>query len=385
MHANARKILIILAVVVVGGIWLGSKSLRSKLGTRFGSRRSAGPQATKNPDREPGHRGLPLCFVLETLSAATKPDFTDCLLLVPGQNEVEAFEVNLRNGLFLLAKTDLSLLGTPPIVFTRTFRASSNWSTVWEIPAAHVYNIYPTGSRYPYTYIDLNLADGESLQYVRISPGTGYADAVYEHTSTYTALYGSQIKWNGNGWDLTLSDGTVYFFPEAYNATRPAQGALVGIRDRTGNALRLTRNPAGNLLKVISPDGRWLELDYAGNSITQLKDSLGRIVSYEYDTRGRLWKVTEPNGGATEYAYDDSNRLLTVKSSAGTIVLKNEYDARGRITRQILAGRNSYRFKYTTDAHGNTIRTDVNDARGTLASITFSGSSFSLTTRAQSQ
>ena len=38
--------------------------------------------------------------------------------------------------------------------------------------------------------------------------------------------------WNGNGWDLTLKDGTVYVFGD--------NAPLQSIRDRFGNTVTLT-------------------------------------------------------------------------------------------------------------------------------------------------
>ena len=67
------------------------------------------------------------------------------------------------------------------------------------------------------------------VHYVRTSPGTGWADAVFEHTSTPSAFYKSAIRWNGHGWDLTLKDGTVYVFGE--------NAPLQAIRDRYGNTM----------------------------------------------------------------------------------------------------------------------------------------------------
>lgn len=380
MRGKAWKISIALGIAL--GIGLALKSLYFKSGTITSpteARPKTGSQITQQSDREPGPSGLPPCFFLQPPWPAKKPNIGDCLLLVPEESEVEAFEVNLHTGLFVLIKTDLFLPGTQPIVFTRTFRPWSNWSSAWEIPAAHVFDIYPTGSRHPYTFMYLNLPDGEILHYLRISPGTSYSDAVYEHTGTRTALYGSRVKWNGTGWDLTLKDGTVYVFPDSYYATRPAQGAVVGIRDRYGHILRLARDSAGNLIRITSPDSRWLEFNSASNGITQVKDSLGRVVQYAYDAHGRVAKVTDFNARVTEYTYDQSNHLLTIKDPRGVIILRNEYDPHGRVIRQTQADGSSYQFRYMANEYGNTLETDVIDPRGNIKRVYFNGSTYIVT------
>ncbi len=380
MRVHVWKVLIGLGVLL--GMGFALRSLLFKPGSFSTSelRPEPSPPIAGSSTQEPERSGLPPCFFLQGVPSATKkPTVGDCLLLVPGQSEVDTFEVNLRTGLFVLAKTDLFLPDTLPIVFTRTFRSRASWFNVWEIPAAHVYDVYPTGSRYPYTYIDLHLPDGQSFHYGRISPGTSYADAIYEHTSTHTLLQGSRIKWNGNGWDLTLKDGTVYLFPKAYYAARPAPAALVGMRDRRGQVLTLTRDRGGNPVKITSPNHQWLELSGASSSITQLRDDQGRVVKYEYDAYGRLSKVIRFDGLTAEYSYDEFNRLLTVKGPRGIVVLRNEYDPNGRVIKQTQADASSYRFRYVMNEYGNILQTDVIDPRGNVTRLTFSGNSYTVT------
>ena len=37
------------------------------------------------------------------------------------------------------------------------------------------YDVFPVGTRYPFTWIDLIFSDGARVHYDRISKGTGYA------------------------------------------------------------------------------------------------------------------------------------------------------------------------------------------------------------------
>jgi YD repeat-containing protein len=54
-------------------------------------------------------------------------------------------------------------------------------------------------------------------------------------------------------------------------------------------------------------------------------------VGYTYDSSGRLWKVTDPEGGITEYTYDAAHRMLTLKDARGTVYLTNQYDTSDRV------------------------------------------------------
>jgi hypothetical protein len=54
--------------------------------------------------------------------------------------------------------------------------------------------MFLVGDVNPYTYVDLILPDGGRIHYVRISPGTSYVDAEYEHIATPTAFYKSRVQ-----------------------------------------------------------------------------------------------------------------------------------------------------------------------------------------------
>lgn len=135
------------------------------------------------------------------------------------------------------------------------------------------------------------------MHFSRISPGTSFVDAVYEHSGTPSAFYKSRVSWTGSNWELRMSDGTVLIFPEAFNATTPAKTAMIGVRDRRGNAIHLKRDTAGQLLEIQSVSGRFVRLSYdEANRISKITDNAGRITRYLYDGPGRLTKVTSPDG-----------------------------------------------------------------------------------------
>jgi YD repeat-containing protein len=166
--------------------------------------------------------------------------------------------VDLSTGLFLNENTDLALADSIAVTLTRTYRQRDTLSRAFGIGSSHPYEMFLVGDTFPYTFLEVILPDGGRVRYTRISAGTSYSDAVYEHTSTPTTFYKSTIGWNGNGWDLKLKNGTTYIFPEAFGAGRPAEGALTGIRDRYGNMLTLEHDGLSNLTKIITPMGAGL-------------------------------------------------------------------------------------------------------------------------------
>ncbi|MCC6175189.1 MAG: hypothetical protein IT305_07805, partial [Chloroflexi bacterium] len=217
--------------------------------------------------------------------------------------------VDLETGLFILEKTDLALPDTTPLALTRTYRPNDSQSRPFGIGATHPYEIFlwttmANGGWQDYTKVWLVLPDGARVYYPRISPGTGWTDAVFENTDAPTAYYKSRITYRSWGWDLTFQDGTVYRFGD--------NAPLQWMRDRYGNLTRILRtgtdaygNGTGQITRVISPNGRWIAFTYGtGNRVSQAMDNLGRTVGYTYDGSGRLTKVTDPAGGETEYTYD---------------------------------------------------------------------------------
>jgi RHS repeat-associated protein len=288
----------------------------------------------------------------------------------PGQGTPDGGDpVDLGTGLFVLQKTDLALQDVIPLALTRTYRPGDNATHPFGIGATHPYALR-LWSAALYVEADLVLPDGGTIHYVRTSPGTGYADAVFEHTTTPGPFYQSRMVWNGDGWDLTLKDGTVYVFGDP----EPLQA----IRDRFGNTVQLTWDAANErVTKVTSPTGRFIEFTYDGfDRITQAKDNIGRTVGYEYDAAGRLWKVTDARGGVTEYSYDIAHRMLTIKDPRNIVYLENEYDTSGRVIRQTQADGGEYEFTYTVNGSGQITQTDVTDPRGVVRRVTFNGDGY---------
>jgi hypothetical protein len=209
----------------------------------------------------------------------------------PGSCSQAGDPVDCSTGPFLNTETDLRLADLLPIDFGRTYRNNDTLSRAFGLGSSSSYDLFLWSSN-PYQEVDLILPDGGRVHYKRISPGTSYDDAVFEHTSTPTAFYKSRITWAGafNGWSLRLKDGTVLAF-EQYRSLR-------AIIDRYGNRTTIdrTREGRGPISQITSPSGRWISLtsDSAGR-VTQARDNLGRTVTYRYDSAGRLsldpWRI----------------------------------------------------------------------------------------------
>lgn len=280
--------------------------------------------------------------------------------------------VDPSTGVFLLHKTDLYLPDVIPLALTRTYNSGDNVARVFGRGMTHPYAMF-LSSQAQYSQADLVLPEGGLIHYVRVSAGTGSTDAVFEHTATPTAFYKSRLAWNGNGWDLTLTDGTVYVFGE--------NAPLQAIRDRYGNTVTVTRTGGqmGNITRVTSANGRWLAFTYdASNRIMQVADNAGRTVGYTYDAAGNLATVTDPENNVTTYTYDPtSNQLATIKDGRNIVYLTNQYDpATGLVRQQTLADPTyTYTFAYTGQA-GSITQTDITNPRGYVERLAFNSSHY---------
>jgi YD repeat-containing protein len=276
----------------------------------------------------------------------------------------DVFEVDLRSGTFVLRRTDLYVDDSIPLVFTRIFHTwgrpnwdrDGNWAfkgdaahPAFGAGSTHSYDICPMGTRFPYTLMDLYLGDGTFLHMNRISQGTGYADAWFEQTAVSAEFYKARLWWNGSGWTLHFQDGTIYQFPDGYYSTNLAQGAAFEMRNPQGQRVQFIRDAQRNLRRLVSPAGRWISLDYDTNGqVSRAQDDDGHAIDYAYDSQGRLIRVRDNRGPDLRYIYDSFHlgKMMAIESGNGTMLLRNSYDAGGRITRQVTADGTEYGYRY---------------------------------------
>ena len=337
------------------------------------------------------------------------------------KNPKDGEPVDLQTGLFVYTKTDLVLNDVIPLVLTRTYRQGDYISRDFGIGMNTNYDIFLVGDDSSnlegFTYQDLVLADGGQIRFTRTSPCTGSngfcqeSGAVYTATSTPGDFYGATLALTGGRWVITKRDGTVYIFPATWLASAARQFALIGMYDRYGNALTFTRDSNSNLIKVTSPNGRWIQFSYdSSNRITQAQDNIGRTTSYTYDpASGGLATATDANGGVTKYTYDASAEMLTITDPSNVVYLQNEYTSTGfigvatsnsssrvraadccsgtivntpvtapvnMISKQTQADGGTYQFVYFLDSNGNVIQTNVTDPRGYQRTVTFNSDGY---------
>jgi len=274
------------------------------------------------------HRQAPVAAEMKTASAPTAQAEYPCLAVRPAVGDaagnqiprakvstcppdlrtsdaVDTVEIDLRYGAVVTCHTDLAVPDVVPLMLTRCYRSFDEHSRAFGVGWNLAYDVFPIGSRQPYTWIQLIFADGARVHYQRISKGTGYADAVYEHAESATRFRGSRFQWNGKGWDLLFADGALWNFPESYAATRGVEGALSAMRDAQGRKITIERDRYSNLVRVVSPGGKTIELQYdKSHRIVRATAGTGGSAVYEYDVAGRLVKAQDEARRVVRYTYD---------------------------------------------------------------------------------
>jgi YD repeat-containing protein len=267
---------------------------------------------------------------------------------------VNQFEVDLHTGRFILRQTDLFVPDVMPLWFTRTYIVWDYHSRAFGVGGNHPYDICPTGTRFPYTYQDLNLEDFYQVHMPRISKGTSFADAVFRHNDTSSEFYGALDAWNGNGWTLTFRDGRKFYFPEAYQAKGYAQGAATAMEDAQGHRIQLKRSKVRNLEQLISPAGHTIRFKYdLADRIVEAADDAGNFRKYSYDYGGHVDTVSDHSHVLYRFEYQrlmngkgyDPYLLTAVMDGDWNVLLRNKY-LWGRVQEQQLAGGEIFRYDY---------------------------------------
>lgn len=296
------------------------------------------------------------CIYASVDGGTTVPQLGNCAMPTTHAGPVDRFEVDLRYGSFILRQTDLYLADVFQVPLTRTY-VSNDWIHPNPVHAFgrnsnHPYDIAPLGNRNPYTFQLIGFEDSNFVYFDRISKGTGYGDAVYQHTETSTRFYKATQAWNGSGWTTRLADGSEIRFPESYNATNMAQGSAIEMRDAQGNRLELRRDPRRNLQEIRTPHGRSISFSYDGSSrIVEARDDAGQWARYKYNSEGMLTDVSLSSGRGHHYTYD--RELMTqIMDEKQHVLLRNWYDRSDALVRQEVANSGTYSYKYEFGSNG---------------------------------
>lgn len=286
-----------------------------------------------------------------------------------GELRSHRWNIEYTSGTFIYSQTDFYLNDSIPINFTRVF-LNRDISAAFGIGMNASYDMTLAGDADQFSYVDLVMPDGEQFHFRRVSPGTSWTGSVFRcesrsNGSPNNAFWDSSLWWDGVGWSLKLTNGTLMKLPAVTGDFKPGRGSPVSIEDGKGNTLKIDRDGEGNILSITSPHGAFIHFQHdLYNRITRASDSLGHAIRYSYDDYGRLAAVNDSREGVTRYFYDSANNLARITRPDGRTWISVEYDNRSRVTKMTFEDGSSSSYSYETGAHGAIIAVKVISSNG---------------------
>jgi YD repeat-containing protein len=289
--------------------------------------------------------------------------------LFSGDVRYHRWNLDYATGVFSHNQTDFYIGDSIPLNLTRVYLNRFE-SQAFGAGMSASCDILLLGDSVRFTYLDLIMPNGQQFHFKRISPGDSWAGSVFRsdpasNQALKSAFLGATLWWNGNGWSLRLTDGTLMKFPAVHGNIRVVRGALLSIEDAHGNAFVIRRDHEGNILEIVSPHGASVVLTHdMKNRISKAIDSFGNTVSYSYDDFDRLVAVSDSREGTTRYAYDEGNNLVRVTKPDGADWLRIEYDSQARVVKVTFEDGSSCRYAYKTDSQGAVVAVDLFPSNG---------------------
>ncbi|WP_086860104.1 putative T7SS-secreted protein [Streptomyces milbemycinicus] len=278
--------------------------------------------------------------------------------------------IDLATGKMFLPQTDVTLPGALPLVFTRRVESGytegrwfgSSWSSTvdqrLEIDAEGVVFVSEDGLllSYPHPAPDLStlpetgprwpLDRNEHGDYTVTDPAGG-------HTRHFT---GPSDGGDGTARLEQISDRSGNFITFEYDSG----GTPTAIVHSAGYHLKLTTQD-GRItalhLAGAAADGTDQELiryGYADGNLTEVVNSSGLPLRFEYDDESRVISWTDTNERRYDYVYDNRDRCIAQGGEAGHIALRLDYDRIDQGT--------GHRITTVTTVDGHATRYLFNDA-----------------------
>lgn len=280
--------------------------------------------------------------------------------------------IDLGTGLYVREDEDLVVRQVPGLTLRRTYLSNYRVSKQFGVGTTHDGEIYLIGDAVRFQSASLILAAGTRIEFARISPGTSFWNAMYEHREFGGGWLGARLGWTGASWALRRMDGSLSVF-QGCSGSRVC--SILKARDADGHTVLYQRDTQGRLARMESGT-EWIAFDYnSDNRIARAYDSSERQVRYDYDTRGRLSRVVGHDGAIRRYTYTAQDQMATI-NEPGTDI-ENVYDADGRCIRQINrfpgekdAAPYVFDFSYRV-AHGTVVETVTKRSDGTWSKQAF--------------
>ncbi len=169
-----------------------------------------------------------------------------------------------------------------------------------------------------------------------------------QHTETFLRTSdGWKNRRNGDGSYALYEEEEGYELKEISTKKKmkyDREGKLKAIIDRSGNET-IYEYKKEQLSRVCFASGQQISFSYEGEKIRSIMDILGRNIRYKYEGEF-LVEVVQANGGIEQYQYNSDGYVMEITDANGVTYVHNEYDRKGRVTRQQLSTGQEYIFLY---------------------------------------
>ncbi len=258
--------------------------------------------------------------------------------------------VNLSTGNFYYEREDMTIRGRMPLTLKRHYNAMDRGGGIlgqgWSHSLEERLTFAGKGEEKNPV---LHLADGQEIAFAPAEPKGEGAEEAAASGQTYRDIHtgAEELHRDGEGYRCRKGDLTRLF---------DAEGRLLKIEDKDGNAILYTYDGAGRLEKAAQhpAGGSFLFVYKEDGSLKTVTDHTGRSVEYFY-MDGRLCEVTDPEGKVTCYRYAENGKLRAVKNPRGILTVRNEYDEKGRISVQKFPDKGQMRYAYDEKANTTTL------------------------------
>src|SRR5438477_3557473 len=216
-----------------------------------------------------------LLFLIASASAIAQVQQPDAIFKSAHDNITAVDPFDVGTGIYYREYEDLFVKDTIPIDLIRTQRNMDPRSRSFGVGGSTSYDMFIVGDVSKFSWVALVLADGAQERYARISPGTGFADGVFENKTSLDKFFGSRIAWNQHGgWKVSMRDGIELTIQGCGAKSKPGQCAVTEIKNEKGDRLSVQRDREGNILRITSPHG---------HTVSFQNDSEGRIIKAQDD------------------------------------------------------------------------------------------------------
>ena len=151
-----------------------------------------------------------------------------------------------------------------------------------------------------------------------------------------------------------------------FSITPDAVGRPGSVTNSNGYTLSYTYDGLNRLLRVIYPDGSYIENDWGCCHLDAQRDRAGYLTWFDYNEVNRLILTVDPQNRITEYVYDPAGNL-TKLIDPNRNATQWQYDNRNRVAKKTYPDGSSYVYDY--DGVGN-LRHQT-DAKGVVTTYTY--------------